>query len=484
MKWWNSVSTRLNVILLTLILSSFAALSFAVDAALKDFFIRDALATLRRQSDVFATQAQWEWNKQKTLEQWVELVAQQGQWQVIIFDTKGKQRIRSEVVQKTKSPQLPAKIISQALLGMPQQGRFRATNNSQYPWWLYGSAPIRQGSDIVGVVYISMPMRRPRQFAQQVQGIIIAMVLLVTSITVVVGFLLSRSFTQPLKRLHQQAQLLGTGDYTARSDIKGHGELAHLSHSLDHMATKLAGSLEALKAQENARRELVANVSHDLRTPLASLRLELEAVLDGVVEGEKAQEYLRRACRETDYLAHLVQQLLLLARADAGQLQVNPQAVSAVAIAQECLSRMEMTAIQSDLHLQLQAAKNIPQVWIDPELTGQVVINLLDNAIKYASQSKVISLEVLPVVKEEKKIYVPLQVRDTGPGIEAEVLHKVTQRFYRGSSARPRGGLGLGLAIADHLCKIQGGSLQIESKADKGTIVRLLLPISENKEQY
>lgn len=476
MKWWNSVSTRLNVILLALTLSSFAGFSLAIDAVLKDFFIRDALATLRRHSDVFATQAQSEWNKQKTLEQWTELLAQQGQWQVIVFDAKGKQRITSEGVPQTNSPQLAAKIVSQTLLGIPQQGRFRVTNNSQYLWWLYSTAPIRQGSDIVGLVYVSMPMRRPRQFAQQVQGVIVGMVLLVTSITVVVGFLLSRSFTRPLKRLHQQAQLLGTGDYTARSDIKGHGELAHLSHSLDDMATKLATSLEALKAQENARRELVANVSHDLRTPLASLRVELEAVLDGVVEGEKAQQYLRRACRETDYLARLVEQLLLLARADAGQLQVHPQAVSVVAIAQECLSRMETTAMQSELYLELQAAKDIPQVWIDPELTGQMVINLLDNAIKYAPQSQVISLEVLPVVEEEKKFYVPLQVRDRGPGMEAEILHKVTQRFYRGSSARPRGGLGLGLAIAHQVCQIQGGSLQIDSKPNRGTVVRLLLP--------
>ena len=202
------------------------------------------------------------------------------------------------------------------------------------------------------------------------------MVFSTTTVTVLAAWLLARSFTHPLERLHQQAKRLEAGDYATRSGIKGKGELAQLSHSLDEMAAKLSVTLEALKAQEISRRQLVANVSHDLRTPLASLRVELEAILDKVVSGEKARQYLLRACRETDYLARLVEQLLFLARADAGQLQVNRQAVSAVAIAQECLSRLELTARNARLHLELLATPDLPQVWIDPELTGQMVLNL------------------------------------------------------------------------------------------------------------
>ena len=123
----------------------------------------------------------------------------------------------------------------------------------------------------------------------------------------------------------------------------------------------------------------------------------------------------------------------------------------------------------------------MPQVWVDPELTGQVVLNLLDNAIKYAPESQVISLEVLATVEQNQQNYVPLQIRDRGAGMKPEVIQKVTERFYRADKARPRGGLGLGLAIAREICQLQGGHLQIESQPEQGTIVRLLLPTRENQ---
>ncbi len=483
MKSWHSISTRLVIMLVGLTLGSLAGLSLVLDAALKNFFVRDALATLRQQSDVFAAQAPSEWNSQKTMRQWTELVARQGRWQVIVLDSVGRERIRSEGVTWENTVELPAELIPQIMTGSPQQGRFWVGDDTQYPWWLYGSAPIfdRHSSKAVGAVYMAMPMRRPKQFAQEVRGVVIGMLLSVTSLTLLAAWLFSRSFTQPLARLYQQTKGLEAGDYTVRSRIQGKGEFAQLSHSLDEMADKLSATLEALKAQETCRRQLVANVSHDLRTPLASLRVELEAILDGVVSGKKAQQYLHRACRETDYLASLVSQLLFLARADAGQLQVQPQAVSAVAIAQECLSGMELTAQQAELHLELKAVSLVPQVWVDPELTGQVVLNLLDNAIKYAPESQVISLEVLTTVEQNQQKYVPLQIRDRGAGMKPEVIQKATERFYRADRARPRGGLGLGLAIAKEICQLQGGYLQIESQPEQGTVVRLLLPTSENQ---
>ena len=111
-------------------------------------------------------------------------------------------------------------------------------------------------------------------------------------------------------------------------------------------------------------------------------------------------------------------------------------------------------------------------------MTGQVVLNLLDNAIKYAPESDVICLNVLPTVETDQQHYVPLQIQDQGKGIELNVLQRLTERFYRGDNARPRGGMGLGLAIAQHVCQFQGGKMQIESQVGKGTIVTLLLPVA------
>lgn len=476
MKPWHSVSTRLMLTLLGLTLGSLLGLSMILDKALNNFFEQDAQASLQRQADALAQQASLQWENVAILRGWAELTAQQGRVQVLVFSPIGAVRVQGEGVPSV-SRVPPPDLIRRTLAGSAQQGRFWVAMDRRYPWWLYSTVPIqRANSQVLGGVYVAMPLRRPKQFAQQVKALVMMMAVTSATVAIAAGWLLSRTLIRPLQRLHQQAQRLESGDYTARSHLQGSDELAVLSRLLDQMAAKLTEILSALQAQETARRELVANISHDLRTPLAALRLELEAVLDGVVRGEKAEQYLQKACREIDYLAHLVEQLLLLAQADAGQLQVQPQAVSAVAIAQECLSRIEPAAALANLELELCAQPDLPQVWVDPELTGQVVLNLLDNAIKYAPESEVICLEILPIIERDRHHYVPLQVRDRGQGIKPEVIEQLTKRFYRGDGARPWGGLGLGLAIAQHVCQLQGGTLQISSQLEQGTVVTLFLP--------
>ncbi|MFB2768401.1 ATP-binding protein [Pelatocladus sp. BLCC-F211] len=494
------ISTRLTLTLLGVSLGSLLTFSWLLNRSLENFFIQDAQMYLLRQADSLANQINLSggdspkretlrdgakhppYGDRTLLHQLTELTAQQGRIQVVLLDNAGIVQLQKLGVAASQTVEIPPLVIVNTRSGTPQQGRFRVKTDTQYPWWIYSTAPVRQTTtnQVIGIVYVAMPMRRPRLFAQQVTGVVMVMAIFATSVAAIAGLLLSRSVTRPLKRLHHQAERLKIGDYTARSRLQGQDELVQLGQLLDEMATKLVTTMEALTAQEISRRELVANVSHDLRTPLATLRVELEAILDGVVSGEKANQYLRRACRETDYLAHLVEQLLLLSKADAGQLPIKPQAVSAVAIAQECISRMELTAAQSQLKLELSSVQSLPAVWVDPELTGQVVLNLLDNAIKYAPESGVIRLELLPEVEQNQQRYVPLQIRDRGQGMQPEELQRITERFYRGNQARPRGGFGLGLAIAQQICQLQGGYLQINSQPQQGTVVQLLLPTCHN----
>ncbi|KAM3090482.1 ATP-binding protein [Phormidesmis sp. 146-35] len=477
MKPWQSVSTRLTLTLLTVTLGSLIGLSWILDSALKQFFVQDAQASLERQSTVLAAQLSAQPGS-SLARQLSDLTSQQQKVQVIILDPSANAQVMSQGVADSSAIELPSDPITKALAGSPQAGEFWVAVDAQYPWWLYSTAPIKRGDQIIGAVYVAMPLKRPRQFAEQVKGIVMGITIAATAIAITTGLLLSRTVTRPLQILHRQTQRLEAGDYTARSWLKGNDELAQLSHLLNQMADKLVETLAALQSQEAVRRELVANVSHDLRTPLATLRIGLEAVIDGVVDGEKAQQYLKRACRETDYLSHLVEQLLLLAKADAGQLQIQPEAVSVVAIAQECFSRMQASANKAGLELKLCVKQTPPAVQIDPALTGQVIINLLDNAIKYASDGKVVSLNILSPVEQNQKYYVPLQVQDYGHGMAADAISRATERFYRGDNSRPRGGMGLGLAIAQQVCHLQHGSLQIKSEINQGTVITLFLPIA------
>jgi signal transduction histidine kinase len=479
MKPWQSVSTRLTLTLLSITLGSLIGFFLVLDAALMRFFIRDAQAGLTQQATALANHTLTVWNNPPQIRQLVNLSSQQGRGQVIIIDAHGKPRIICRGIEDPDAIVLPSDSIAKTLAGDFQTGELQVPTNPAYSSWLYSTAPIRntQGQ-IVGAVFVVMPLRRPQQFANQVEGVVMGVAIVATTLAAIAGWLISRSLIHPLRILQQQAQRLETGDYLARSGLTGQGELAQLSCLLDQMADKLTQTLTALQAQETARRELVANVSHDLRTPLASLRVGIEAILDGVVTGDKAQTYLQRACHETDHLSHLVEQLLLLSKADAGQLKIQPQVVSVVAIAQECLSRMQPSANKVGVELKLCAEQNLPAVQVDPALTGQIILNLLDNAIKYACDGKLVCLNILNPVENNQKQFVPLQVQDYGQGMETDVVQRVTDRFYRGSNARPRGGMGLGLAIAHQVCQLQNGSLQIQSEMNQGTVITLLLPIA------
>lgn len=478
MRLWHSVSFRLTLTLVSITLGSLIGLSLILDRSLQQFFIHEAQTNLQNQATILVNQAGNQIDS-ATLERSVNLIAQLEQVQVVIYNSQGKIRAQNQRISAGGTVKIPLNLIEQTLSGIPQHGRFWVATHPQYPWWLYSTMPIRSvNARILGAVYVAMPLRRPKQFAQQVMGMVMGVAIAAGIVAILAGLLLSNTLIHPLRKLQRQAQLLEAGDYTARSTLKGKDELAQLGRLLDRMAARLTETLAALQAQETARRELVANISHDLRTPLATLRVGLEAVLDGVVTGNKAQQYIKRACYETDHLAHLVEQLLLLAQVDAGQLQIDPQSVSIVAIAQECLFRMEPAAANSGIRLELSTSGSSPKVWVDPELTGQVILNLLDNAIKYAPQSEVIYILILPLVERDNRNFVPLQVSDRGSGMEPEAARQASKRFWRGSSSRIRSGLGLGLAIADRICKLQGGYLEINSQRDRGTAVTLLLPTS------
>ncbi len=491
MKPWQSLSTRLTFTLLIVTLGSVAGLFVIIDQALMQFFVRESQATLSLQAHVLADKSRTYWQDLKLVRELTEITSQQGRVEVIIFNQDKNILMESSGVEPHSTVQLPANIIPATLTGVSTSGRLYVAKNPHFQWWLYSTAPIKnikvkniKENQIIGVVYVAMPLKRPRKFADEVKGLVMIMAILSAGVAAIAGLFLSYTLTNPLTYLRDQVQQLEAGNYNARSHLQGNDELARLGHILDKMAEKLMQTLTALQAQEKARRELVANVSHDLRTPLASLRLGLEAVIDGVVTGNQVQEYIQRACRETDYISHLVEQLLILAQADAGQLAAHPQSVCAVAIAQECIYRMQPSATQVGLELSLSVISKITNVCVDPELTGQVIINLIDNAIKYAPKSQTVHLNILPPIEKDKSQYIPLQVQDFGQGMTEDVLQRVTERFYRQNHARPRGGLGLGLAIASEVSRLQGGFLEVQSELKIGTIITLYLPIVKQIQNF
>lgn len=276
----------------------------------------------------------------------------------------------------------------------------------------------------------------------------------------------------PLARRVEQlrrgtAQLAG-GDLGAKVPVEGHDELAALAADFNLMAQDLAEASAREKEAERARRDLIAAVSHDLRTPLASTRALIEAVADGVVEDPETQaRYLASARSELEKLGRLVDDLFELSRIDAGALRLNLEEASLRDLISDTLSGFRHQAERKGVRLVGEVSDGVDPVLANPPRLQRVLYNLVSNALRHTPADGTIILRAEPA-----EGMVQVEVSDTGEGIAPEDLSRVFERSFRGEISRTRtgagDGAGLGLAIARGLIEAHGGEMSVESHPGEG----------------
>jgi two-component system phosphate regulon sensor histidine kinase PhoR len=232
--------------------------------------------------------------------------------------------------------------------------------------------------------------------------------------------------------------------------------------------------LTDVKRTELVRRDFVANVSHELRTPLASLKAVIETLEGGALDDkETAHEFLLRAEGEVDRLVEIVEELLELSRIESGEVPMAQAPVDLSAIARRAVERMRHQAERAGVSLELETATNLPRVVGDGERLERVVVNLLQNALKFTPEGGAVRVAVScqggPIV---------LGVSDTGTGIAREDLPRVFERFYKVDRARAGAGTGLGLAIVKHTVEAHGGTVAVESEEGRGSTFSFSLPVT------
>jgi two-component system phosphate regulon sensor histidine kinase PhoR len=234
---------------------------------------------------------------------------------------------------------------------------------------------------------------------------------------------------------------------------------------------------------DQSRRELIVNVSHELRTPIASIRAHVESLTmrDGQIDPETAR-YLDVIARETERLSALVDDLLAVARAEAGELQLTVGPVSVVQVARHVREAVGPIARRQRRVTLVERLPDggLPLVLADPDRLTQVMMNLVRNAVTYTAEGGLVSIEAAP----DGPAHVTLSVADTGIGIPPEDLERVFDRFYRtdASRARSTGGFGLGLSIARDLVEAMGGTISVESEVDTGSRFTVRLPAAQPAE--
>ncbi len=291
----------------------------------------------------------------------------------------------------------------------------------------------------------------------------------------VVGFVVFRAVTHPIDQLSRAAHSLARGDLSARVAAQsqpsrlGDDELTELSATFNVMA-------DSLQKAETLRRDMTADIAHELRTPLAVMRGNLEAMLDGVYPPDA--EHLQPVLNQVHLLTRLVEDLRTLALAEAGQLPLTKRPTDLNRLIETTLASFQATAAAQQVSLTARPIEVLPAIDIDPDRVQQTVGILIANALRHTPAAGSITVAV-----RRDQLHAIIEVADTGAGIPPGDLPHIFERFYRADKSRSResGGSGLGLAIAKGIVQAHGGSISATSEVGQGTCVRFTLPFELGK---
>lgn len=322
--------------------------------------------------------------------------------------------------------------------------------------------------DVIGTLYINPPtgFTSTENLAESINHFLLWGGLLAVAIALVLTFVLSRRVLAPIRALTQTAKQLGQGDFSQRVQFQSRGEVRELAQAFNSMASNL-------ERDEQLRRNMVADIAHELRTPLSNVRGYLEAVRDGVIKPDA--DTIRSLYEEAILLSRLVDELQELSLAEAGKLKLVFQTADIAESINQTVAAVRAQALAKGLSVSTDLPDKLPPVNIDSQRISQVLRNLLDNAVAHTAKGGTIT-----VTARQEGNWIEVAVIDTGEGIPTEDLPNIFERFYRvdKSRARATGGSGLGLTIAKRLVEAHGGKIEVQSELGKGSRFTFTLPVS------
>lgn len=319
----------------------------------------------------------------------------------------------------------------------------------------------------VGTLLVVLPDSgavRSNEFLTEVRRGVWVAAIAAGAVALVMGTLIFQRMIRPLRDLQKAAQRVAQGDLTARVDGIAGDEIGEVGLAFNQMAQNLSD-------QQTLRKQMVADIAHELRNPISVMQGTLEAMQDGLITPDPGE--IQELHSDVRRLARLVEDLRTLSLADAGQLTLRRERINPAVLAEHVVSRMGAIAAERGVSLTLEALPDTPDVDADEDRLTQVLGNLVDNALRHTPRGGHVRVRVAQQPGE-----VQVEVVDDGPGIAAGDLPYVFERFWRGDRSRSRdsGGSGLGLAIVRQLTELHGGRVSVDSAPGRGTTFRVILP--------
>ncbi len=346
---------------------------------------------------------------------------------------------------------------------------------------VFSAAPIMENDKLQGYLYIILASQKQASAIDYLVNCYIPSlgVSLFTGALIaalILGLLAIWFLTKNLRRYVDTVTKFKEGDLSVRVCKNAKGDFPVLGDTFNAMADTIVANIDELKSVENLRRELIANVSHDLRTPLAIMQGYVETLLikDDKLDAESRKKYLNIILNSSEKLSELIAQLFEYAKLEAKQIELKKEPFQMTDLVQDAFAKYQVLAEEKELTVQVEHEENLPIVFADVSLVERVIQNLMDNALKFTPKGGVITISL-----EELKNGIQIKVADTGPGIPAEEQAFIFDRYRMTKTTTTNSsnnGAGLGLAIVQKILELHDATIGVQSKLNEGTAFTFSLP--------
>ena len=336
-------------------------------------------------------------------------------------------------------------------------------------WVAYCAAAMTHNGRTIGVLLYSSPIQDMMERVFHLQDQMVLYFLIAAVAALIIAMFFSRIITRPIVSLTRSIQRMGRGDFSVRVPVRGSGELRRLSETFNTMSEKL-------EMLDQSRNQFVSNASHELKTPLATMKILLESIIyQPDMDGEMRTEFLTDINKEIDRLNMVIGDLLTLVSMDSKTMRLNRTTFSLAQLVTDNAHRLELMLEKRGQELKLQLSDRC-EMYADAAKLTQVVYNLMENASKYTQEGGTIRVRLIRSGRDAI-----LTVSDNGPGIPKEDQAHIFDRFYRVDKARSRetGGTGLGLSIVHQMVLMHGGTVSVDSEEGNGATFTVELPIHQ-----
>lgn len=458
-----SIKWKITLIFVIILLTTMTITNLIVTSSMGEYYINQRRVSQLTTANIIATTiANNVDNSEYYVRQMLGYYIPRLDSRIIYTDKAGKVLVDSGVESPLEGTVLEHYEISQALLGINEHG---IHNLPQSGWVMYVAVPITQEGEIVGTIFTSSPINDVKLAVGYIRNLMLTISVVSGLIVIILSFLLANSLVKPIGRLTRTSKRMSKGELSSRVAITSNDEIGLLGESFNSMA-------QQLEKIEGDRLQLLGDISHDLKTPLATIKVLTEA-LDGETDLEISQEFYKDIVSEVDRMTLMVNSILQLNKISNLNVPLKKTDLILGDIVKQSMTCVLKLAQKKDIAVKFDDSSQGEYFYADREKVKAMTQNLVENAVKYTQQGGFVHIGL----RKEKDYYI-LEIEDNGKGIPKEDIAYIFDRFYRVDKSRHRetGGTGIGLSIVKTVIELHKGKIEVKSTIGKGTKFTVYLP--------